>query len=274
MAIIDSFTSQQEITLAEEFLRHGYIVRDAENPEALDAIRHRAVSAACEHLRIKHPADEAKFLNSVHEILPVKKLNDLRLAVYNDLNAQSWLLPSYFSLGKGYIETLAGNELAMQRKVNVSIQMPNDASSLLEIHSDAFSGETPFQLVQWVPMVDTFDSKSMFYLPPDVNKTVASNLKQLAEKSGMDAVFDRVREDLNWISVPYGKVLIFTPIPLHGNIINREPSTRWSMNCRFTGLFTPYSSVEKTLGNFYAPITTKVVSRIGMNYKVPSGYHQ
>lgn len=273
MTVVDSFISQQETTLAEEFLRQGFIVRDAENQEALEEIRRQVIAKTCEHLGTDYPQDETSFLNNLHGILPVDKLNDLRLAVYNDLNAQPWLLPSYFALGKGYIESLAGSELAMQRKVNVSIQMPDDSSSLLEIHSDAFSGETPFQLVQWVPLVDVFDTKAMFYLPPDVNKTVASDMKQLAEKSGMDAVFDRVREDLNWVPVPYGKILIFTPNSLHGNIINREPETRWSMNCRFTGLFTPYTSVEKNLGNFYAPITPKVVSRIGMNYKAPKGYH-
>ena len=37
-----------------------------------------------------------------------------------------------------------------------------------------------------------------------------------------------------WCNVPYGHVLVFSPNYLHGGMINAEPETRWSMNCRFT----------------------------------------
>ena len=49
----------------------------------------------------------------------------------------------------------------MQRKINLSIQLPYDNSSLLPIHSDVWSGCSPF-VVLWVPLVDVYDSKSMF----------------------------------------------------------------------------------------------------------------
>ena len=46
------------------------------------------------------------------------------------------------------------------------------------------------------------------------------------------------------------------------------------MNARFTGLFTPYTGHEKKLGSFYLPITTKAVSRIGMDFEQPSGFEE
>ena len=48
---------------------------------------------------------------------------------------------------------------------------------------------------------------------------------------------------------PYGKVLLFSQNLMHGNRINQEPETRWSMNCRFKSLFSPYA--EKRLGEFF-----------------------
>ena len=67
---------------------------------------------------------------------------------------------------------------------------------------------------------------------------------------------------------------VVLPNLLHGNVVNREEKTRWSLNCRFTGLFTPYTSCEKSLGGFYLPITTRIVSRVGMNYQTPEGFDE
>ena len=52
----------------------------------------------------------------------------------------------------------------MQNKINISIQIPKDKNSLIDMHSDIFTGETPFQAVLWIPLVDVSKTKSMFYI--------------------------------------------------------------------------------------------------------------
>ena len=52
-----------------------------------------------------------------------------------------------------------------------------------------------------------------------------------------------------------------------GNIVNTENETRWSMNCRFKSVFTPYG--DKKLGEFFEPITLRAASKTGMEYKLP-----
>ena len=47
-------------------------------------------------------------------------------------------------MAKPYIEAIAGNELAMQKKINLSIQLPQDDSSLLAVHSDVWAGDLLF----------------------------------------------------------------------------------------------------------------------------------
>ena len=69
-------------------------------------------------------------------------------------------------------------------------------------------------------------------------------------------------------------MLLFTQNMMHGNRVNQEPDTRWSMNCRFTGLFTPYTSQEKKLGSFYLPITMRPVSQVGLDYEPPGGFEE
>jgi sporadic carbohydrate cluster 2OG-Fe(II) oxygenase len=69
-------------------------------------------------------------------------------------------------------------------------------------------------------------------------------------------------------------VLVFSPNFLHGGVVNEEPETRWSMNCRFTGLFTPYTGAEKKLGSYYLPITMRPVTRMALQYREPSGFKE
>jgi sporadic carbohydrate cluster 2OG-Fe(II) oxygenase len=271
MARLESFISPEEDALAEEFLQRGYVIRGAENVDGLHEIRHQVVVLACAHLSCDMPEDEEDFLNHIYKVVSVEKLNDLRIAIYGQINSHSWFRPTFFSLARSVVEALVGNELAMQNRVNLSIQMPEDDSSLLGIHSDSFSGETPFQVVEWVPLVDVFETKAMFLLPPEFNRQRIPEFKFILERGGMELLWNEVKDDLVWVEVPYGKVLIFSPNLLHGNIVNSTSETRWSFNCRITGLFTPYASSGKSLGGFYLPITTKVVSRIGMNYRAPEG---
>ena len=67
--------------------------------------------------------------------------------------------------------------------------------------------------------------------------------------------------------MPYGHVVIFDQALPHGNRVNEEPETRWTMNCRFKGVFSPYG--EKKLGEFFEPITLRAASRTGMAYRFP-----
>lgn len=261
------------MTLAAEFMEHGYVIRPVDDCGALDDLRREIAGLVAHHLGRNLPGDVDGFLNNIHELVPVPRLNELRLATYREMNAKPWFRPTYFRLARSLVETLVGNELAMQNRVNLSIQMPEDDSSLLDIHADVFGGETPFQVVAWLPLVDCVRTKSMFILPHPKTKAVMPKLARLGE-GGMAKLYKDVEPDLLWLNVPYGSVLVFSPNCLHGNIINHEPGTRWSMNCRFTGLFTPYTSDEKKIGSYYLPITTRVVSRIGMEYRHPGGFEE
>ena len=272
MSLITEFNPAETQNLAREFLQQGYVIRAVEQPECLDVLRHELVGMACKHLGVEAPAEDGDFLNQLHHKVGPRQINDLRLAVYGAMNSTPWLRASYFSLARHVLEQLVGNELAMQNRVNLSIQMPGDESSVLGIHSDAHSGETPFQVVCWLPLVDVFDTKAMFLLPVEANREIMPQLGGLASEVGMSGLMERVRPSLKWVSVSYGQVLVFSSNLLHGNVLNTTAETRWSMNTRFTGLFTPYTSSEKGLGSFYLPITTRVVSRVGLKYRKPGGF--
>lgn len=266
---IDGFLSADEAALGRRFIADGHVIRSVEDTAALDRIRSAAAGHAARHLGIAAPNDVGGFLNRIHEQLPVAKLNDLRLAVFNGMNAEPWFRRSYFALARGAIETLVGNELAMQRRINLSIQMPDDDSSLLPVHADVWSGDSPFEVVAWLPLVDCRKTKSMFLLPPAANARHAAQFGTYSKGTAED-LFRAIEPELTWLDIKYGEILLFTQNLMHGNRLNREGETRWSMNCRFKSLFSPYS--DKRLGEFFEPITIRAASRLGMDYRHPTGF--
>lgn len=274
MVLIESFVDPQESELANAFMADGYVVVDVDDRPRLDAFRHEIVKLVCGHLGCEAPANDADFLNRIHERVASADVNALRLAVFEGLNRMPWARPTYLSLARSAIDRLVGNELAMQNKVNLSIQMPNDLTSVLPVHADPWSAETPFEVVEWLPLVDVFDTKAMFILAPEHNRTVREAMSDLPDGGKSLDLFEMYKDKFHWVSVSYGQVLVFSPLLLHGNVVNAVPETRWSLNSRVTGLFTPYTSDEKCLGRFYSPATVKIVSRIGMNFQPPAGFDE
>ena len=71
---------------------------------------------------------------------------------------------------KPVLEALVGNELAMQLRINLSIQLPQDNSFLLPVHADVWSGDSPYEVVVWLPLVDCYRTKAMYLLPPEADQ--------------------------------------------------------------------------------------------------------
>lgn len=269
LPVSKEYFDRDELALGNEFISKGHIIRQVEDRNALDCIRSFVAETAARILELASPQNPGDFLDGVGQYVSPERLNDFRLAVYNTVNAQSWFRPTYFRLARQALETLVGNELAMQRRVNLSIQLPRDNSSLLPVHADVWSGDSPFEVVVWLPLVDCFGTKSMYLLPPEVDRSIQANFREF-NKHGSEELFRTIEPHLLWLGVPYGNFLLFCQNLMHGNRANLENQTRWTMNCRFKGLFAPYA--DKRLGEFFEPVTLRPASRIGMEYRLPGGF--
>jgi sporadic carbohydrate cluster 2OG-Fe(II) oxygenase len=265
-----TFLSAEDHELAQAFLDDGHVVRLAEDLPGLERIRARAAELAANHLRLELTGGPNGLLNTIHERVGVEDLNALRLAVFNGLNMDSWFRPTYFSLARTLIERLVGNELCMQRRINLSIQMPTDESSLLPVHADVWDGDSPFEVVLWVPLVDCFETKAMYLMPPAKNREAQDSLSKFNDGNAED-IFNAIAEDVEFIEISYGEVMVFSQTLMHGNRVNQVPETRWSMNCRFKSVMSPFA--DKKLGEFFEPITLRAATRMGLDYKLPEGFH-
>ena len=260
------FLNEGEYAIEDDFLKYGYKIFEVANKEALDRIRSEIVKLAANFLQEKIPHDHHYFLSTIHSRVSDKQINALRLHVFEALNAQSWVRGAYFQCAKTLLDIIVGNELVMQRKVNLSIQMPNDKSSILPVHADTWSGDSPYEVVLWLPFVDVAKTQSMFILPMAQNQLHVAAM----EKKGISKtqeIMDEIKEDVIWLELKYGQGIIFTQNVMHGNVLNEEKTTRWSCNCRFKSAFSPYS--DKKIGEFFEPITLKPATRLGVHYELP-----
>jgi len=263
------YMEEDEARLAAAFLEKGYVILEAEDGAALADIRATLATAAARHLGGSAPDDHGVFLNGIHAQVPVSGLNPFRLACIQALNEASWVRPAYFRLARRALSAIVGNELAMQRNVNLSIQMPDDVSSLLPMHADVWDGDSPYEVVLWVPLVDCFRTKSMYILPRAANEAAQRDLARF-QFGSVEDVFRAVEPDLEWLDIRFGQVLIFSQNLMHGNTVNGEHETRWTMNCRFKSLLSPYAGKE--LGAFFEPITMRPATKLGLHYRHPGGF--
>jgi sporadic carbohydrate cluster 2OG-Fe(II) oxygenase len=261
------FFTKEEAVISEEFIQNGYIKKKTDSLNSLDYISNIFIKNIFDLLSIKKKYSPQELLNNFHNLIELKNLNNFRLDLINRINSVKDFREKYFLLGKKYLDIIVGNELVMQNRINLSIQIPNDDSSLLPIHSDTWSGDSPFEAVLWIPLVNCYSSKSMYILPPKHLDRI-NNFFSINKNSSSEEIFNEIKNDVEWINIDYGEILIFNQNLPHGNVVNNENETRWSMNCRFKSIFSPYG--DKKIGEFFEPITLRAISKIGMNYKFPN----
>jgi sporadic carbohydrate cluster 2OG-Fe(II) oxygenase len=260
------FISHEEQTLIDEFLLNGFTIVKLEDYSFLDNLKNLLSHNAGLYLDSDKNIDSNTFLNSTQDYVSPSKLNDLRVHLINQMNNQANLLPGLYNLGKKYIDTIVGNELCIQRRGNLSIQLPHDESSLLPIHTDVWAGNSPYEVVFWVPLVDCHNSKSMYILPIDESQKVVSNFQEYSHLN-TEELYQELKDKFVHLDVPYGSAVVFSHSLLHGNRVNLESESRWSINIRFKSALSPFGT--KDLGETFLPINIRPATRIGFHYKKP-----
>ena len=261
-----NFFSIEETKDMQEFLSNGFIVKSVSSFSDMQKLIDFIITKTTDYLGSFY--NEKDILNNLHNYVKKDELNDLRIHIINCINGESWIRETYFKLAKKYIFSIVGNEVAMQVRLNLSIQMPGDSGSLLPVHSDTWSGDSPFEIVVWLPLVDCYRTKSMYLLKNDNADAIESIIfdKEKDEIPDSETIFQKIKHKIRYIEIKKGQILLFNQNLPHGNRINEESETRWSINCRFKGVFTPYA--DKKLGEFFEPITIRPASYIGMQQQI------
>ena len=182
-------------------------------------------------------------LKDLHNYIKKENINEIRISLFNEIN-------KYYKEIEKSIEKIADTELVkilgpdilIQKKINLSIQMPNDETSLLDMHSDCWSGDTPYQINLWIPLTDSENTNSMFIFNFNKSQKIIKKIYEHLDKNPYDAT-EKI-ENKDFLKVKLGQYIIFNPGLLHGNVKNETDSTRVSINIRFKSRFTPEPALE------------------------------
>ena len=155
-----NFFKTNETKIISKFLKNGYYKGKVENKKSLEILNKFIKKIASKNKVSKKMIN----LNSFHKYNEIKDLNKIRVKILHSLNKNKLTRMQYFNLARDHLYTLVGNELMMQKRINLSIQLPQDSSSLLPIHSDVWSGDSPYEINLWVPLVNCYKTKSMYIL--------------------------------------------------------------------------------------------------------------
>jgi sporadic carbohydrate cluster 2OG-Fe(II) oxygenase len=263
----DSFLTDNEKKVCSSFLDNGYLIFDLSQKSIIEKIREQIFDCSKEYLNLDNSVSSEDFFNKTHEFVSVPKLNAFRLFLINKMESFPELRKELYFSGKEEIDTIVGNELCMQKSVNLSIQLPGDTSSLLPLHTDVWSGNSPYEVVYWVPLVDCSNTKSMYLVPLIKSNGITENFSDYTDLN-VEEFYQKIKNDTVNLEVAFGSGVIFSHSLLHGNRVNEESLTRWSLNIRFKSALTPYGSKE--IGETFSPLNIRPSTRLGYEYKKPS----
>ena len=207
-------------------------------------------------------------LSLLHEQVTLEQINPLRIKIFHALNAIPDWKEAYYSLAAQQLQAMFGPDISIQIKLNLSIQMPGDASSVLMMHTDTLSGQSPFECVLWTAITDAFDSNAMYIFSPDEGQKLYDAMPAYQHR-GMLELFEDNKSKAKTIDAKAGQCVLFSSTLFHGNQLNTTDKTRVSLNCRFKSLFSPeYASVphERVTGTFYEPLFMSPITKIGLAY--------
>ena len=170
------------------FKKNGYLIKKTNNLESLNYLQkeiYKFLLASKPKLKKKiQNQNYIYFFENLHKYINHKELNEVRISVINKINKDKNFADNYYSACKEVLDGLVGNEVAMQKKINLSVQMPNEKKSMLPMHSDIYAGESPFEVVMWIPLMNVnASSHSMFITNPKDNKIINHEVTKTKKKS-------------------------------------------------------------------------------------------
>ncbi len=237
----------------------GYEIFEVEDKTKLDKLRIDLVKEIKKIFKINENNPETVLNNLHHYIknIPSDKLNKKRIELINKLNKNNKYGNTIFDLFRNKIINLFGQDILIQKNINIVIQSPNDQNPS-EIHRDAPLNSS-YEIVVWIPLVNCYKSKSMYILDFDkTNKALKFLQKNKLKWNRFEQYAKKISKNPK---VDYGTALFFHAGLLHGSNINKEKETRISLNVRFKNLFSP-TGLKNQL-QYYRPLNISNITKFG-----------
>jgi len=221
-------------------------------------------------------------LEHLHRVV-TSDLNGRRLAAFSALNSLNGWEQAWFAMVAGYVVDLLGPDLLIQRKLNLSIQAPKDKSSTLGAHTDTLSGQSPYEIVSWIPFTEVPVKAGMFYFDRTTSSAMIEVMPEF-EKKGLAALLKKFNKNKKYLIIKPNEIALFSGSIFHGNHPHTETVTRVSVNCRFKNVMSPEAKSphalyqwesqapsERGVGVFYKLLQLSPITTIGIEHDAVAG---
>lgn len=235
-----------------EFLQQGFIHFNSEIKDEISALNQHLIKIANSFFHC-----DLKNLEELHTKISVEQVNDFRLKMIAEIN-QHPVMQTIREKHAGLLQEFLGRDLAIQKHVNLVLSLPDDETSQIPLHSDIWTGHSPFELNLWIPLTEVNSEMSMFILP--LKKWSSYSKKEAIKNSTLKTLMAEFKSDLYYVNMNPGHTFIFWHHLPHGNHTHHKKATRWSLNIRVKNLFTPYG--EKAFGEYFIPWKTSEMTSL------------
>ena len=215
----------------------GWEIIDGLSIESLNKLRESVYKTVSEEFKLEEK-DPEKGFNNFHKLIkniPATKLNQKKVDVIKKISTDSKLVDLIFNSFSNNIESMLGKDLVVQKTLNLVIQTPNDLYPTIA-HRDA-PPNSYFELVILIPLVDTSKTKSMYVIDMESTKLALDELDKNPED--WKNFLEKYKDKKIHPNIKFGQALFFLPHIYHGSDTNETNETRFSLNIRFKGLFSP-----------------------------------
>ncbi len=236
----------------------GWEIIKSKNLDELKILRNNIFQSIKKTFNIKEN-DPEKGINLLHEHcknLSEGEFNEKNLLLISEISKNNSLVDTIFNSFDAKIKDLIGNDILVQKLINVKIQTPFNTEQTIP-HRDA-PPNSFFEIVVWIPLVNCQNTKSMYIFDLEETKNV---LKQQEKNPSSWNDFIKNHKK-NYVNIKFGESLFFLPHLYHGSDINKTEETRISLNIRFKNLFSPSS--KKFPLHFFRPYKISEITKIGL----------
>lgn len=262
-------TGSEWSALGRAFVEAGWCKLAIERLADLDSLRRAFVSSLRETIPDGSGFDDDAYINRFHRFADPALINEARVRAIREVGGNEPMRRALYRCVARELTELIGPEIAMQRQINLVIQPPDDSANLLHLHTDAWAGCSPYEVIAWIPLVDVFGSKSMYLCPRSKGQRRLVEVEDGLPLESADDLLRHVEQDIEPVTLSYGEALLFSSTLLHGARVNTTEETRMVLNVRFKALFSPYGT--KALGETFLPLTFLPASEVGLQYEATFG---
>jgi len=246
----------------KNFIKNSFTVVEANKIKKLIEVKKAIYAFSCKELSLnKIPIDN--FYNNFHKLKINKiRLNKYRLKLLKFLTSNKNIKKNIYNTYHQALHEILGPDVSIQKSLNVVIHQPNNME-ISPLHRDA-PENSPYEVVLWVPLVDCYNTKSLYLLD---KKNTDKNLKYLDNKN------QKTNNHLNKIlktkgklpKIKFGQAIIFWAGLLHAVPKNLENETRWTFNIRLKNLFSPYG--RKGFLDYHEILQKSHLTKLGLEFE-------